>query len=379
MLEPASQDWHVEAVTRRDRQVNAVAMQLTSAPLIHHLPAPGAQAFTPDSTGLVYFRRLAPDLPPELWLADLETASLRRLTDESGVCGPAVSPDGRYLYYLAAGEGCELRRVCLQTYRREVVARRTALLRPHAAATLRADGDAYVASGPLPGGAFGLFRFDVPTGDVTLVWQSPEACRPRPQYRPGGGNLLLVQVNHGCAFDEQGRCLAVSAGYGVGLYTLRDDGSGLSPVPAGRSDVEMLQGRHGWAGNTGLVAATLLRRDRPDQAFTSDSLVWVDPESGDRELVGSGQAFAHPSACADGRWWACDVLGTGDVYVGSAMTGRYQAIARGAASFGTPGYTHPHPILSPDARWLAYNSDASGIAQICVVETGELRNHLRRA
>jgi hypothetical protein len=379
MLDPASQDWHLEAVARRDRQAGALAIQLTSAPLIHHLPAPGTQAFTPDSSGLIYWRRLAPDTPVELWLADLDSASLRRLTDEPGVCGATVSPDGRYVYYLAAGQTCELRRVCLMTYRREVVARTEALSRPHSVATLRADGNAFVASGPLPGGEFGLFRFDIPAGEATLIWQSPEAWRPRPQYRPDTGNVVLFQVNHGCAFDEQGRCLAGASGYGVGLHIMADDGSSLRPVPVGRTDLEMLQGRHGWAGNTGLVAATLLRRDRPDQAFTSDCLVWVEPETGDREVVGCGQPFAHPSASADGRWWACDALGSGDVFMGSAMTGRYHAIARGAASFGTPGYTHPHPSLSPDARWLAYNSDASGVPQICIMETTDLRRSLRKA
>lgn len=377
MLEPASPRWHLEAIARRDSQTGVLAIQLTSAPLIHHLPGLGSPAFTADSRALIYWRRQAPDLPTQLWLADLDTQHLRALTDEPGVAGPALSPDGEHLYYLVAGRPCELRRVSLRDFSREVVLSTDLLAEPNPAATLRADGAAYVASGPLAAGSRGLVRFDIPTRQACVIWQSDEAIRPRPQYRPDQGDTLLIQLNHGAVLDDQGRCLSPTSGYGLSLLTLADDGSRSQTLSLGRSDVEILQGRHCWAGDSGLVAVTLLRRDRPDLAFTSDSLIWMDPASGDRELVGLGQHFAHPSVSADARWWACDVLGTGDIFLGSSLTGRYQAVTRGAASFGMPGHTHPHPCLSPNGELVAYNSDRTGVPQICVADTTELRKRLR--
>lgn len=379
MLEPAGRHWHLEALTRRDPQTGVVALQLTSAPLIHHLPGHGASAFTPDGGALIYWRRQAPDLPAALWIADLGTQHLRPLTDETGVVGPALSPDGAHLYYLVAGEPCELRRVSLRDFTREVVATTDLLLEPDPSGTLRADGAAYVASGALRQGSRGLVRIDLPTGAPSVIWESDEAIRPRPRYRPDQGSTLLLQRNHGAVLDHHGRCLTPASGYGVSLLTMADDGSDLRVLSLGGSDMEMLQGRHCWAGNSGLVAVTLLRRDRPDLAFASDSLLWVDPASGDRELVGCGQPFAHPSVSADSSWWAADALGTGDILLGSSLTGRYQALARAAASFGMPGYTHPHPCLSPDGTLVAYNSDRTGVPQICVAETAELRKRLHLA
>jgi hypothetical protein len=85
-------------------------------------------------------------------------------------------------------------------------------------------------------------------------------------------------------------------------------------------------------------------------------------------VVARGVYFCHPNASRDGRWFVSDVWPTGEIMVGSLETGRYRLLCHSEASFGRPQYTHPHPFFSPDARYVFFNSDRTGLSQIHMVE-----------
>jgi Tol biopolymer transport system component len=81
-------------------------------------------------------------------------------------------------------------------------------------------------------------------------------------------------------------------------------------------------------------------------------------------VVAKGYYFSHPNASRDGRFFVSDELPSGRVVVGSFRTGRTQVLCESGSSFGRPQYTHPHPYLSPDNRWVVSNSDRTGIPHV---------------
>lgn len=367
MRDPASRSWHQEYVPRQDAETGTPVLQLTSAPMIHETIYPQAAVFTPDSRCFIYSRRQAPDLPREYWIADLATLQLRKLTDEPGACGPVISPDGRWMYYMVEKPQVELRRLSLDTYERETWITTDLIRTAQDPGTIRSDGQCYVTWGQRRPGIWAVVRFDIEARVASLVVEGDALCDPAPQYCLADCNDLLIRETHGCRFDGTGRYLSVAAGLGADLHVIADDGSNLRDVNLGGSDLEMIQEHQCWLGGTRRVVSTLLRRDTPDQAFRSDRLVATVPGTPDLDLLAHGRAFAHPAVTRDGHWWVCDEHGTADLYFGSVLTRQYRLLAHTGASFGVPQYTHPHPCLSPDGYWVIYNSDVTGVPQVYAV------------
>lgn len=371
MQAPASSSWQREYISRVDEETGVRIVQMTSAPMIHENIYPESPIFTPDSQRFVYSRRQALDLPCEYWLADLSTNYIRRLTDEPNVNGPVISPDGQWMYYMVEGDCIELKRLSLESFERESIMTTDLIRDAYDLGTIRHDGQAYITSGTVEPGLWAVVKFDLAAREASIIMQTDQLCNAHPQYAVGPSNDVLIQENHGCRFDDDGRCIALTSGYGADLHVIADDGSNMRDVPFGRSDLEMIQGHQCWVGQTERVLSTLIRRDTPDQAFRSDRLVVATPGKDDREVVGLGRAFSHPCVSRDAKWWVSDESGTADLFIGSMETHKYELLLHTGSSFGSPQYTHPHPAFSPDGMKVLYNSDVTGVPQVHVARVEE--------
>jgi Tol biopolymer transport system component len=362
----ASRTCYAEAIPRGAGDGSLV--QLTSTPLISDLLRP-ADAFTPDGRRVLFTRRHAPHLPRELWLADLTTCALSPVCTDPHAVAPALSPDGRCLYYLRNCPPLQLQRVWLETGESETVLT-TDLEGPALdCGTVRADGGAYAATVQVAEKSWALLRFELGSGHAHLIGQGPELYSARPQYEPSAGRRLLVAESH----TEPPLCSGVTPPLPLNLIprVVDDTGAWHLPVALGGTDLELLVTDPCWAGATGRVVGALMCRVAADQAFKPDRLVATTPGQEDRQTVGYGHRFAHPSTSRDGRWWACDEAQTGDVYVGSLWTGRAALLVRTGASWGTPTYTQPRPLMSPDGTRVVYVSDVTGVPQLYVARISE--------
>jgi len=364
MAAPAGRTWHREYIPRVDPDTGARYMQLTSAPMIHETLQPGPAMFTPDSRRVVYSRRQALDMPRELWIADLATLDLRRLTDEAIVKAQAVAPDGLALYYIVEEPMVSLVRLDLESFEREVWITTDLITETQDVGTIRHDGRAYVAGGTVGPGTWALVRFDLQARTAQTFHESDAVWSAQPQYSPAECGDVLFRENHGGLFDEYGRPLVLSSGYGADLHVIRDDGSDLRDVNVGRTDTEMLQGSHCWAGDSGRVAVPLLWRDTPDRAFAPDRIVTITPGGHNRDTIGHGPAFAHTAITADGQWWVAEESRSSDLFVGSVNTHRQSMLLHTRASYGSPTYTQPRPLLTPRGRDVVFGSDATGVPQL---------------
>jgi hypothetical protein len=80
--------------------------------------------------------------------------------------------------------------------------------------------------------------------------------------------------------------------------------------------------------------------------------------------VARGWAFDHLAVTPDGRYFVSEVKPDARIVVGSVATGRVRVLCASGASLGRPQYTHTHPLFSPDAGRVLFNSDRTGLGQI---------------
>ncbi len=140
-----------------------------------------APVFTPDGKRLVFVRER------NYWLCDLaDNFSLRQLADERNAKGAALSPDGKWFYYViedpeATKSALVLKRVSLKDYRRHIVlAIRDRIpdsnFRPsrvYSLSSISSDGKRLVTScflgdGKADGAPFGLLVFTLEKPSVRV-------------------------------------------------------------------------------------------------------------------------------------------------------------------------------------------------------------------
>ncbi len=349
-------------------------IQLTTAVAISHHIYPEAQAFTPDGKRTAFWRLRGPETGRDIFLADLERRAVRPLTDEAlkgeGTClGPAISPDGEWLYYVFSGrQNNQMRRVHLDTFERQALWEL-----PDGSAyplgSISPDGQYYVTGLNPPGDQPQVIRVDLASGSVEVIYSSPHVWNPHPVWDPSASGWLLVQENTGYERSEYGSRLV--DGLGARLLVMRGDGSDVRQLDLGRRENEWIQGHQTWLGRRGEVVATAVRRPCEGARWRSDAVFALTPDGG-RRTVATGYAFCHIGADASGRWICCDVSNSGYIFLIDADSGCPQFVCASGSSFGAAQYTHPHPAIGPDARWLVFNSDRTGIAQLYAVDVSDI-------
>ena len=367
--------WQVERVPRgRSEETGAETVQLTSAPMIHSHIYPEAPIFTPDSRFFVYARFAGLDQPSEYWLCEVRSWRLYRLTHESPVSGPVVAPDGDHLYYVwERRQGVVvLVRLDLWSLLREEVAVAENVTSPYPLGTMSPDGRYYATRVFLLDGTAGILRFGVRQGRTQVIHSHPEIFNAHMQWEPGRGRDILIQHNRGGVRDDRGRLISLTGSEGATLYLIDAEGGNVRPLPIGQPHTPRIQGHQCWLGRTGKVIGTL-GGDFEREGKTGNLVTIAEGDQAPTILAG-GPFFCHVSTSPDGRFFICDENPSGDVYVGSAETGRFRLLCRSGSVFGSPQYTHPHPFMSPDCRYAFFNSIRTGTPHIyaCTIPDGFL-------
>ncbi|MBC7288407.1 MAG: PD40 domain-containing protein, partial [Armatimonadetes bacterium] len=134
---------------------------------------------------------------------------------------------------------------------------------------------------------------------------------------------------------------------------------------------EWIQGHQTWLGRRGEVVATVVRQPSGGGRWRTDVIFALTPEGG-RRVIAAGHPFWHIGADSVGRWIVCDTCLGGHIYLVDADDGRCHFVCASEASLGAAQCSHPHPAISPDGRWIVFNSDRTGIAQLYAVYVGDI-------
>jgi hypothetical protein len=222
---------------------------------------------------------------------------------------------------------------------------------------------------------------------VELVLSGSSWCNVHPQYCRAqdreAARDILVQENHGYAFEPDGTGLRKAGGAGADVHVVRDDGRAFRDLPWGRDGNERCQGHQCWRGMSGWAITSTMTENPPEQQLIESRPV---PPAGHAGALSPGGRRNHLSANYPGPCFyhfATDRAGgrlitdTGAADQGgrvffAALGRRGRDPARAWTCLVRPGSSwrreaHIHPFLSPDGALGFFNSDETGTPQAYMI------------
>jgi len=364
MLDPGSITVRETIPRGTDPNSGAAIKQVTSGIAIHTQIYGEVPYTDPSSRWFIYTKQHDTHGPLEVWRADLERDWLTPVCDNViSIRGMAVSPDQRHFFCVRGVEDgpFELVRTEIETLE-QTAWQFSGPPFVRALGSMSPDGRTYITATMVEPGRYGIVEYDLDAGARAIIHEDADICNAHPQLEPGEGRRILVQHNRGCEFDEQGRCLRLVGDLGATLYLIDIDGSNHQKLPVGKPFTHPVQGHQCWIGTTGDILLTITGSG--DEAREKGNLLTLTPGDEATRVVAKGHNYCHPNASRNGRFFVSDTSPSALIVVGSIRTGRTQVLCESGSSFGRPQYTHPHPYLTPDCRWVIYNSDRTGIPQV---------------
>ncbi|MFC1526878.1 TolB family protein [Candidatus Latescibacterota bacterium] len=145
------------------------------------------------------------------------------------------------------------------------------------------------------------------------------------------------------------------------VYVIDADGSGLARVGE--------FGNHPLWHPNGRQVLT----NGPVEGRPGNSLVLIDVVTGERDLAsGAMSGSGHPSYSPDGRCIVLDHVlrneGYGSLNLIDVAVGSVEHLVQVRVEDHTHVGTHLHPVWSRDGGQVLYASDASGTAQLCIID-----------
>jgi len=328
-----------------DSQSGAEITQLTSFPCINIKLYFHVNAFTSDSQTLVFqvFSNPTRDSGVDLYKVNIDGTGLTQLTDAPEAGSPVVSPDGKWLYYLCHGQ---LRRVSIATFEEETIGfidgilPSTGLSANTAGTTTNAsmspDGKVYFTDATLRNGLRAILRYTTDGKEADIIYTSDDITHT--QCEPSEAKVVAFQHRP----DERHR----------NIWLMDSDGSNVRPLELAHGN-----GHWMWLGGTKRILSNLTA-SRQGIAIRGEA----DRET---ELLVEGEHFWHAASSRDGEWIVSDTSWPDHgIQLINVKTRKYSTLCLPQSSSSHPQWSHPHPSFSPDGRYVVYNSDITGTAQM---------------
>jgi hypothetical protein len=321
-----------------------------------------------DSRYFVYERRnpeLSDKNKTELMVVVPGTWKQHRLDVASGITGSAISNDGVF-YYLKQtdGETLDLMRADLSNGTPEKIYHIEGERSLISFGTVSAD-TRYYACGKRLGNdyqMFGILLVDLQNGTETIIDRDPFILNPHPQFEPGRGRELMIQHNRGGKYTPEGRRIRLVGPEGATLYLLSVPDGKRTELQVGKPYTTPVTGHEAWIGRTREILLTVLADE--DYAPNKGNLLAVCAGSPTR-VVAKGYKFNHVGVSRCGRFFCCDDWqGTAKLVIGSIQNGKTAVVCESKTSMGSAQNTHPHAYLTPDLKWVIFNSDRSGFPHV---------------
>ena len=289
-------------------------------------------------------------LPGGLSILDLGDGTLHPVLTGK-VRFPAFHAWGSYLYYQeTAGEKLMLKRCNYQTLAKDDIIELPQKEGRFSYGTVSPDLRYYAASVHPEKGGSKVLVIDLETGKHRTLAQRPEYHFKHEQFSMDGTNRVLIQANKLPEVKE------------VHLGALAVDREGIEWFPADRPHTPRPTGHEAWVGPSDRILFST-GRDKDIQGN-----IWTAGlKDAAPELVSKTSfRFAHVSVSRCGRFWIGDATGVDGVpiHIGKLGSGKHQRLVFSRTKHGRKQWTHTHPYLTADNRWLIFNSTRSGRPQV---------------
>jgi Tol biopolymer transport system component len=312
----------------------------------------GEQPYSPPAGNRIAVEHFSTDkLSGGLSILDLTDGS-RHVILDSQPRFPAFHAWGDYLYYQEiAGDRLLLKRCHYQKLVKEDVAELPTAQGKFSYGTVSPNHRYYAASVHPKGGASMVFLMDLKTGRNRILAQLPEYHFKHEQFSRDGRNRVLIQANKLPDVKE------------VRLGALEVDREGIRWFPADRPHTPRPTGHEAWIGRS----ERILFSTNSDKRSLGNVWTAALEDAAPALVTQTPLRFGHVSVSRCGRYWIGDaVMENGiPIHVGSLKSGRHRRLVFSRTRIdGKQQWTHPHPYLTADNRWLIFNSTRSGHAQV---------------
>lgn len=321
-----------------------------------------------DGRYFVYERR-NPSLPgrnnTEFMVVELRSWKQHRLDNGIGIQGSAISHEGTFYYLKQVDSGTAgIMQADLATGKSKMIGHLKGPESLTSLGTVSADARHYACGIRLDDKytSFGILLVDLKRGDQVILDRDPFILNPHPQFEPGESKQVMIQHNRGGKYNPDGKLERLVGPEGATLYLLSVHDGKRTTLQVGRPFTTPITGHEAWIGKTKEILLTVAARGEylPEKG----NLLAVRADAPAR-LVAGGYRFNHVGVSRCGRFFCCDDWrGTCRLVIGSIKTGKTAVVCESGASMGRPQNTHPHAYLTPDLKWLIFNSDRRGFPHI---------------
>jgi hypothetical protein len=320
-----------------------------------------------DSRYFVYARR-NPALKvnrTEFMVVELGTWKQERLSTGISISGSAISRDGLFYFLKRGNDGSsDLMRARLEDGEFNPVYRLPKDLAIRSLGTVTNDGR-YYAGGTKTGPGWKMFDItlvDLQRGAQRILDRDPFILNPHPQFEPGEGRQLMIQHNRGGVYSADGKLQRLVGPEGATLYLLSVPEGRRTELPVGKPHTTPCTGHEAWIGTTRemILSVSASGEFAPDKG----NLLAVRA-GGSPRVVARGYRFNHLGASRCGRiFWADDWQPPYKIVIGSTTGQRAAVVCESRTEPTRSQNTHPHPYVTPDLKWVIFNSNRSGPAHI---------------
>lgn len=308
----------------------------------------------------------------ELMAVELGTWKQERLDTAHGLGGLAISSQGVLYYLKSTGQGeLELVRADLGKGTPEVVYRRRAEPWIRSLGTVSYDGR-YYAGGVVLSPTwdnFGIVVVDLEEGREFIVDQDPFILNPHPQFDPGPRYQLMIQHNRGGKFSPEGKLERLVGEEGATLYVLSVPEGRRTTLPIGKPFTTPCTGHEAWIGTTGEMLFTVSWSG--DFSPEKGNLLGIRP-GGQPRVVARGYRFNHVGTSRCGRLFSADDSQPPfKIVIGNTRTGTTAVVCESQTKPDGRQNTHVHPYLTPDLKWVIFNSNRTGFPHVYAAPVSE--------
>lgn len=321
-------------------------------------PRPADNIYGEQPYGDASGRRIAiryyplPDQPGGISILDLQDGSLHEILSGKPPF-PAFHAWGEWLYYAQTVAGKRLLRRCnYLSLRIEDIAELTPERGSYSHGTVSPDHRYYAVSvQPPAGGPSQVHLLDLRTKQWSVLLDKPGYHAKHEQFSRDGRNRVLIQLNQ---MPDVKVVLLSELEIGVdGPHTERR-------FPADQPYTLRPTGHEAWIGETSRIFFST------GMDATSRGNVWIGQVGDDKAaLAYEGKRFGHVSVSRDGKYWIGDSGEKGiPIYIGCFATGRAQRACFSRTEYDKNQWSHAHPYLTADNRWLIFGSRRAGHPQV---------------
>jgi hypothetical protein len=195
-----------------------------------------------------------------------------------------------------------------------------------------------------------VLRIDLTTGKQSIAVTASDRLFKHEQFAADGSNRLLIQAN---------QMPGVAT---VLLGVIEMAGSGVRYIAADRPHTPRPTGHEAWVGGTDRV----LFSTGSDPGQTNN--VWITgiDAPAPRPACASRLRFGHVSVSRYGRYWIGDAVHEPGIpiHVGSVERDALRPVVVSGTQHDGQQWSHTHPYLTADNRWLIFTSNRGGHPQV---------------